>query len=404
MDSMTRPHWSAKDVVVLLAYLATIAFLVYRLLDRDAGVPIIPLENAIDSRRWIKASFAIIGGLLALILTMAPIIYYKLRTGRWKAMHVTAGLLVSLVAGLLFYVPLSYVYEKSLAPGRPFHAHLQLFPTEISLPEKRDDTLVVAFLGGSTTAWSNWTSQVEHLLQAQFPDRKVIALNQGVEWYTMLHDLINYETNVRPVHADYVVVMEAINDLLVNADHSYYVNGPFRRDYGHHMGPLTRLSRVRPLFDLVADVAAHMFAWRRREPIDTDVFKGLPAFTSYTRLLVQLIQKDGSQPVVMAQPYLYKPQMSEKEIASLYLDNQNGAGPDKVWTVATARRGMEQYVGAVREVAKSEAVPLIDLEAAVPKDLKYMMDDCHYTDAGATLVAQQVSAALAQLIRKSQES
>ncbi len=401
MQSGTRPKPTVKDGVVTLAYLAALAFVLYRLMDRDAGVPLLPLENAIDARPWVKIAGVLIMGLLITLFAGFAITYYKVRTGRWTAMHVTAGLLVMSFTGLLFYLPLSYFYEKSLTPTQPFHAHLQLFPPDIPEPNRSDDTLVIAFLGGSTTAYMNWTAEVGRMLQTQFPDRKVITFNQGVPWYTILHSLINYETNVRFAKPDYVVVMHAINDLGVSADHSYYVSGRFRRDYGHHLGPMTRLSRTRPLLDFTSDVAHHMFFWQRREIIETDVFQGLPVFAGYYRRLVQLIRLDGSRPVVMAQPYLYKPQMSEAEKKHIYMDNQNGAGPDKVWSIATARRGMEQYVGAVRELAKSEDVPLIDLEAAMPKDLKYLRDDCHYTEAGAALVAERVSASLAQLIRES---
>jgi lysophospholipase L1-like esterase len=401
MPDTTRPRWSAKDAIALLAYLAVLAFLVWRLTDRDAGAPFLPLDNAVDDRLWIKIAFLVIAGLLFVFLGGIAAAYCLLRTGRWKAVHVAAAALVALFTGLLLYLPLSYFYEDSLIPRPRFHAHLQLFPRDIALPPRRDNALVIAFLGGSTTANTSWTEEVGRSLQAQFPDRQVITLNQGVPWYTVLHSLINYETNVRHVKPDYVVVMHAINDLGVSADHSYYVNGPFRRDYGHHMGPMTRVSRTRPLFVFLLDVARHMFFWQRREPVDTDVFPGLPAFSGYYRRLVQLIRLDGSRPVVMAQPYLYKPRMTEREIRRVYMDNHNGAGPRKVWTIDTARRGMEQYVGAVRALAAEEDVPLIDLEAAVPKDLKYLKDDCHYTDEGAALVARQVSASLAELIRGS---
>ncbi len=400
MQSRTRMKLTVKDGLVALAYLASLAFIVFRLLDRDPGAGFIPVNSELDTVRWTIIAFLIVAGLLIVLFAGLPVIYYMLRSGRWTPMHVTAGVLVTLVTGLLLYVPLSYLYEKSLGPRQPFHSHLQLFPHDIDLPDRTDNTLVIAFLGGSTTEFTNWTMEVGRILQSQFPDRRVITLNQGRQWYTVLHSLINYETNVRQVKPDYVVVMHAINDLTVNADHSYYVNGPFRRDYGHHTGPLTRLARTRPLLDLIVDVARYMFFWQRREVIDTDVFKGLPVFTGYYKRLIQLIRLDGSRPVVMAQPYLYKPQMTEEEKHHLYMPVQNSTGPDKVWSIDTARRGMEQYVRAVRELAKSEDVPLIDLEAAMPKDLKYLKDDCHYTEAGAALVAERVSASLAQLIRE----
>lgn len=399
MSSGTRFQWSFRDGVAALAWLGALAFLVYRLLDRAANVPLLPFNNELDDRGWILVAGLLVAGFLLLVFTIAPVAYVMLRTGRWKGMHVAAAVFVTTIAALVFYVPLSYVYERSLGPRKPMHAHLQLFPKAIELPEDREGTLVIAFLGGSTTQFTNWTSEVGRLLQAQFPDRRVITLNQGVQWYTTLHSLINYEANVRHARPDYVVVMHAINDLTANADHSYYVNGPFRRDYGHLMGPMTRLARTRPFFEVMADVAGHMFAWRPRAEIDTDRFPGLPVFAENYRRLVERIRLDGAQPVVMTQPYLYKAELTSQERNKLYMPRQNGAGPERVWSVETARRGMAQYAGAVRALARREGVPLIDLEAAMPKTLEYLIDDCHYSDAGAALVAGRVSEALAGLIR-----
>jgi hypothetical protein len=116
-----------------------------------------------------------------------------------------------------------------------------------------------------------------------------------------------------------------------------------------------------------------------------------------------LIELDGSQPVVMTQPYLYKTEMSEQERNKIYMDKQNSLGPSSKWSIDTARRGMEQYVGAVRQLSAAEQIPLIDLEAVIPKELSHLFDDCHYTELGASLVAEHVSAGLADLIRSSRE-
>src|SRR5690606_23388948 len=53
--------------------------------------------------------------------------------------------------------------------------------------------------------------------------------------------LINYQLNLREVKPDVVVIMHAINDLLVNADFSYFSRGEFQPDYRHFYGPLSRL-------------------------------------------------------------------------------------------------------------------------------------------------------------------
>ena len=393
---------TVADGIAALVYLALLILLAVTLLQRGSDAPFIPLNEEIDNDVWVMFAFLVIVAFLGILFIGFPLAWYKVRRGSWAGKDIAATLLFTFAAALFFYVPVSVLYENSLSPKRKIHSHLQLFPRDIPADIPKDEnTLVIAFLGGSTTAWGKWTDQVADRLQAGFPDRKVVVLNQGVQWYTVLHSLINYESNVRHVDPDIVVVMHAINDLTVNADHSYYVNGTFRRDYGHHTGPLARIPRIRPLAELTVDVARHMFFYRPLDVIETDRFQGLPVFRDYYQRLVELIRLDGSLPIVMTQPYLYKVEMSEAERKKIYMDKQNSIGPEARWSIDTARRGMEQYVGAVRELSGTEQVPLIDLESVIPKELSHLFDDCHYTELGASLVAEHVSSELAKVIRSS---
>ena len=402
-NNMPPKLLSVRNAIVLLFYLAFVVLAAVAILHRG-DAPLLPINKEIDSVSWVLFSTVIVAGLLGFVVLGFPIAFYKFIHGDWSLKDIGAGMFFTLAAALLFYVPLSYVYENSLAPRKKLHSHLQLFPDDIPDTIKRDEnTIVIVFLGGSTTAWGKWTDQVAEKLQTEFPDKSFVVLNQGVQWYTVLHSLINYESNVRHVKPDIVVVMHAINDLTVNADHSYYVNGEFRRDYGHHTGPLARIPRIRPLFDIVADVAGHMFFYKAPEVIETEHFQGLPVFRGYYKRLVDLIRLDGSQPVVMTQPYLYKVEMPATEREIVYMDKQNSLGPERRWSIDTARRGMEQFVAAVRELSASEQVPLVDLEAVIPKDLVHLKDDCHYTEQGATLVAEHVTNGLAGVIRASLE-
>jgi lysophospholipase L1-like esterase len=393
---------TVTDSIVGLVYLALLILLAVAFFHRGSDAPLIPLNEEIDNDVWVMFAFLVIVAFLGIVFMGFPVAWYKVRRASWTLKDIAATLLFTFAAALLFYVPVSVLYENSLAPKRKIHSHLQLFPRAIPDTVRKDEnTIVIAFLGGSTTAWGEWTDQVADRLQAEFPGRNVVVLNQGVQWYTVLHSLINYEANVRHIDPDIVVVMHAINDLTVNADHSYYVNGEFRRDYGHHTGPLARIPRIRPLVELTVDVARHMFFYRAPEVIETDHFQGLPVFKDYYKRLVELIRLDGSLPVVMTQPYLYKVEMSEAERRKIYMDKQNSLGPESRWSIDTARRGMEQYVGAVRALSETEQVPLIDLESVIPKELSHLFDDCHYTELGASLVAEHVSSELAEVIRSS---
>jgi hypothetical protein len=93
---------------------------------------------------------------------------------------------------LVVYVPLSYLYEKTLGSNSVFHSHLQAFPPPIPADLHTDeDTVTIVFLGGSTTAWAGWTDMVQQEHSERFPNKKIRTLNQGVPWYTTLHSLKN---------------------------------------------------------------------------------------------------------------------------------------------------------------------------------------------------------------------
>jgi len=387
--------WSACDVIALSLYLGVAIFLVVGLLERDREMGILPLNGTIYHSTVIQSiTFATIIFLPIIFIALA-IVYYKVCTEKWFIRDVCIGIVTILTILLISYLPISYLYESTLAPRKPFHSQLQLFPPLLQ-KNSGDDSITIAFLGGSTTAWGGWTERVQLELAERFPGKTIRVLNQGVPWYTTLHSLINYETNVRHANPDIVVVMHAINDLVTNADHSYLSSGPFREDYGHFYASLSRIARTKPLVHAFADIITHMFYWEPRKVIDTKEFPGLHTFINYYRRLAQLSNLDKSKLVIMTQPYLYKTELSEAEASTIYIDKMDAIGPEKRWSIATARSGMEQFVEAVRELAVAEGIPLIDLEAVVPKTLVYLKDDVHFTTLGAEIVAKHVSDSLAR--------
>ena len=392
---ITPLWWSWRDSAVITAVIGLAVFLFVGLLRRDTLMGLFPFTGEIDNP-VVLAMVTIFVVLSLPFLFSFFAVYFMIRSRRWTLREVLFMSIPFVLLSLIFYLPLSHFYERSMAPREPFHAHLHVFPPPIE--PVQDSAISIVFLGGSTTAWGGWTDAVEKDIQSAFVGHDVRVVNQGVPWYTTLQSLINYETNVRRTQPDIVVIMHAINYLAANADHSYYVNGPFRADYGHLYAAMSRLARTRSLFDLTIDVISHLFYWRPRDLIETDKFPGLDVFAEYYRRLVQLARLDGSEVVIITQPFLYKESMSEAELSVVYMDKYNGAGPDYRWSVNTALSGMNQYVASVREIAEKEEVTLIDLEANVPKTIDYLYDDCHYTEKGARLVADIVSNGLKPII------
>ena len=255
-------------------------------------------------------------------------------------------------------------------------------------------------LGGSTTEFTDsdglgWPERTEMLLNKNL-EKKVKIYNFGRQWYTTQHSLINFNANLRHRNPSIVIVMHAINDLLQNADFSYFSTGPFREDYGHFLGPVRRMI-LQPSLLSAASQSFSMFWYApKRQIIDQSEFPGLESFKRNLDYMVKIAAEDGFTLVLMTQPFLMKEHLSPKEQAALTMVNREAIGPGKQWSLDTARAGMEQYNTAIRNIATNHNVTLFDLEKDVPKSLDFLYDDVHYTDRAFLRIADFVSQHLMQ--------
>lgn len=328
-------------------------------------------------------------------------VWMAVRRPVWSALVLLA--LGTVSGASVLYVAADQVYSSNFRRTlASVHTSLQIdppVPTPSPTPGRR---LRIFCLGGSTTEFKDktgvgWPERVEARLNARHESRAEVH-NLGRHWYTTLHTLVNYEVNLRPHRPDVVLVMHAINDLLHNADFSYFSRGPFREDYGHFHGPLARATRRDSL--LVSNFRVLRALWYAptRAPVDSDVWPGLVPFERNLRTLIELARADGSRVVLLTQPTLLQPSMTAAEERVLQMVHYEAIGPKHRWTVATAARGMTRYNDAVRTLARTEGLPLIDLEAAVPKTLEYFTDEVHYTRRGYERVAEVVAERLQDLV------
>lgn len=336
------------------------------------------------------------------LLAVAFVLDRRVRQGQTDP-RVIWLLAIGIVAGLLLAYPLgSYRYEASFErTAGEWHPYLQLDPPLYQSRTRQGGPVPrrIFCLGGSTTEFTDstgrgWTERLEARLNGSHPDRPVEVHNLGRRWYTTLHSLINYETNLRPHRPDVVLVMHAINDVLHNADFSYFSRGPFREDYGHFYGPLARLARSRSLPGQGRHLLGAVWYHRPRDIVDTDRFPGLVPFERNLRTIAALARADGTAVVLMTQPSLYQASISPEQRAALHMLHREAVGADRQWSYETARRAMEMYNETTRRVAREEGSALIDLEPRLAKTLHNFKDDVHYTDAGFDIVAEQVALGL----------
>jgi hypothetical protein len=335
----------------------------------------------------------VIIGLLSLLVAA--------RIGKIKITNVVllvASIFISSIiafhAGLAIYS----MKEKSSDAIKQFHPFLQLKPNEVDSAGLGDTkTFRIVCLGGSATEFKDskgigWPEYLERQINPAGGGGKIKVFNCGKQWYTTLHLLIHYETNIRPYRPNMIVFMEAINDLLHNADQSYFSSGPFRSDYGHFNGPMARLVSGRGFTgEIFGNLLGRLWYQKEREVLELNAFPGLASYERNLRTIIELARNDGTAVVLMTQPSLYKINLTRHEQDALYMVNIETCGKSTRWSQATARRGMEQYNGRLRRIAPDYNISVIDLEKAVPKNGLYFLDDVHYQNRAFPLIAKTIA-------------
>lgn len=274
-----------------------------------------------------------------------------------------------------------------------YHPYLQLMPSDDKrLDNKAANTITVFCVGGSTTELPDsrgrdWPSRVETILRTKYGLQNVEAHNLGRQWYTSLHTLINFETNLRKHRPSVILIMQSINDVLQNADFSYFSHGIFRDDYGHFYGPINRIIDRRSLWRYLRDVVSGLWYVTPRKMLTTDHFPGLEAYVRNIATIIELAKHDSTKVVLMTEPYLIKKEMLQEERSAIGMTKVEAINDTLVWSSETILNGMEQYNKALETLAHQNDLLLIDLEKEVPKSLTYFRDEVHYRDTTFSIIA-----------------
>ena len=311
--------------------------------------------------------------------------------------------IILLIVSCFFMILLAYPiinivsHMSSTLEGR-YHPYLQLMPNKI-LPDCNRGEFRIFCLGGSTTEYKDslgkdWPERVEKRLQDHFRTDTIRVFNCGCQWYTSLHSLINYTTNLRKYKPEIILWMHTINDLLHNADFSYFSHGMFREDYGHFYGPLNQVMTHTSIEVLFFRNLKKFWYHTPRTIVKQDTFPGINSFTSYMNTLIDIAEHDGIKIVLMTQPCLYKKNMSREEISKLYMLHFEAIGERHKWDYETVFTGFKMYTQNIRQTSSTRNIPIIDLERKIPKTLEYFKDDVHYTDVTFEMIAQEISSVL----------
>ena len=125
----------------------------------------------------------------------------------------------------------------------------------------------------------------------------------------------------------------------------------------------------------------------------------LVEFESSMEVMLTRLQQKGIKAIVLGQPVLWKPDLSDEEAAVLWFGVNTKAGRVRVaptWLEAE----MHRYNAAQAVIAGRHGFGYVDLDRQLPKTLAIYFDDCHFTDAGSAALAELTIPAVQEIVEK----
>lgn len=283
--------------------------------------------------------------------------------------------------------------------------------------------LTIVFLGGSTTecmyvdAENRFPFLAGRLLEER-TGLKINSLNGGKAGNNVTHINLALASKVVPLQPDYVVLMEGVNDMgLLDREGTYWVewDTTFSHLIDHELSfekigtDLRNLLLPRTYeavrvasrnaefklrgFKLTGDAHAADIARARGESAMAD---NLVVYRAAVTQFVTTAKAWGIKPILMTQLLQGEAGTQGSLTEGNYFDPTVLAA--RGLTPQSAKQKHALYNGVIRDVARTQDVPLIDLDALVPADASTVYDGMHFHDTGSRRVAEVIAAQLAGLV------
>lgn len=265
---------------------------------------------------------------------------------------------------------------------------------------KPDQTIRLAFLGGSTT-WcaevsSNeltWPHLVWKQLQESYPNITFDYLNAAVPGYAVQDSLVTLENRVKQLRPDVIVVYHATNDISYDT-----------RMLASRQGVISGLSEEESwlgqwlLSWFLIEKNWQLYKKKTRVLTSRQIlaFQADELAVGFQQRLEELVRVSRSiAPVVALGTFSYKfrrEQSLEEQIQAMntslyYMPFMTPEGFFEIF---------EEYNRVIRETTHAENVILIEAEMSIPGDNQHFNDSVHFKDAGSRVMAGKVVEALVQ--------
>jgi lysophospholipase L1-like esterase len=263
-------------------------------------------------------------------------------------------------------------------------------------------------IGGSTTAnhhlpvGQRYPTLLEKLLAERYPKREIQVLNAGQNWWTTKNSLINYVSYAETWNPDLVIVMHGINDLGRSFSHPSFSIGEYNDQYTHYYAQASDAAHhtgfehymARWVFTKLS--GAWFSRLRFREvTFPAEWYRSREPFRRNLERMVHYVRSDGAEVMLVTQPYLYRNSMPLEEKNLLFRNSEFIQGTDSFRTdiasIESLTLAMNVFNATTRDVAEAKGVLLVDAASSIPKDLRYFVDEVHYTPLGARRVAELIA-------------
>lgn len=236
------------------------------------------------------------------------------------------------------------------------------------------------------------------------------------------------EDGLADYHPDIVITLWGVNNLAFDGGPEYAYTNRTKRlaeiDRWARLRPLKRLaSRYSQVYRRLHRIALNVRMqkgirsgtavenWQNKLPQIREKYRKLPYTDQVSRnpdpvvefrdsldALLLCLQSNSAEVVVMGQPVLWKPNMTDEENSALWFPINSKIGkvrPSGTWLV----NEMHKYNQIQEELAHKYGFPFVDLDASIPKDLRYYFDDFHFTDEGNKTIADTLYPVLLNSVR-----
>ena len=295
--------------------------------------------------------------------------------------------------------------------------------------EKPERTIRILCLGASTTdqATQNtadtWSAILEKRLTEEFAGRgvrfEVAAYGRGGDkvfqtYHWARQNLLDFEP-------DLVVTLLGINDLAWHGGPTYsYDRAASLSSTGdgviHFCRAYSQICRhgirwVNQLRARMALATGESVEWHSRNlprlraayaslkllpEVDRDP-DPIVEFSDGLDLLLAFLEEHHLATLVLAQPALWKPDLSEEEQRALWFSIGTKAGPVRARGDWLARE-LARYNRLQAQLAERHGAWFLD--ASLPRTLDTFFDDCHFTDRGSAAMAAAIYPILTRLVKQ----